>query len=235
MGRQTREWVYQFRGDCTFPATGAGVPWVKTDTSSAGAPTMLGLLGGGVRLLLASDVEAENLCLSFGNVLAFDIDDIIRFWVIAKTPIATLDSTTQMAWGMSSNRHDTIDSIAEHLLFRCIGNNDVVVESDDGTTDLDDKPTGLTLGSSWKRFECDLASRNTTIEPPSVSKGRKSNVEFYGSNSLGSRRRVASGTRFDVSAYTGGLQPIIQLQKSSDSNVDALDILEFGVEYNLPA
>ena len=74
-----------------------------------------------------------------------------------------------------------------------------------------------------------------SIEPPSVSKGRKSNIEFYGANDYGSSRRVASGTRFDMSNYSGGLQIYAQIQKTADSNVDNLDILEATIELSLPA
>lgn len=236
MSRRTREYRYDFRGHQLIPATasGAGTPFVKADTSSAGSPTIVGLSGGGIRMLLDSgQTEVENLCLYMGDVLPFDIDDIIRAWFVVKT-VATLDSATSLAFGLASARNDAIDSIAEAALFRCIGDNNVVVESDDGTNNNDDKATGLTLKAAWKRFEINFAERNTTVEPPSVSVGRKSNVGFYGSNDNGSLRRVASGTRFDMSNYSSGLQLLFQLQKTSDANGDNLDILECGVEVNLP-
>ena len=236
MSRQTRIYRYDFRGECELAAagSGAGGPFVKADTSTGGAPTAKGLLGGGIRLLLASTTEIENLCMYMGDVLPFDIDELVSVEIIAKT-IATLDSTTSIAFGLCSARNDAIDSLTNHASFRCIGDNNVVVETDDGTTDLDDKATGLTLGATWKRFRMDFASRNTTIEPPSVSLGRKSNIEFYGANANGSLRRVASGTRFDMSAATGGLQLYAQIQKTSDANTDNLDILEMSVEVSLPA
>lgn len=235
MSLQTRCYRYDFRGELAVAAagSGAGNPWVKADTSSAGAPTVGGLTGGGIRLALASTNEIENLCLYFGDVLSFDIDEIVRCWIIAKT-IATLDSATSLAFGLASARNDAIDSIAHAALFRCIGDNNVVVETDDGTNNNDDVATGITLGATWKRFEINFAERNTTMEPPSVSLGRKSNIGFYAANDNGSLRRVASGTRFDMSNYSGGLQPFIQLQKTADTNTDNLDILEVGVEVNLP-
>lgn len=236
MSRQTRKYCYDFRGHNIIPAAASNVgsPFSKADTSSAGAPTMLGLNGGGLRLLLDSTNEVQNLCLFMGDVLPFDIDEIISLEIIAKT-VATLDSATSIAFGLCSARNDAIDSLAAHASFRCIGDNNVVVETDDGVTDLDDKATGLTLKDTWKRFRMDFASRNTTIEPPSVSKGRKSNIEFYGANDNGSLRRVASGTRFDMSGYSSGLQVYAQLQKTQDTNTDSLDILEVCVEVSLPA
>lgn len=236
MARQTRKYTYDFRGELAVAAagSGAGGPFVKADTSAAGSPTVGGLLGGGVRLALDATNEIENLCLYMGDVLPFDIDEIIGVEIIAKT-VATLDTTTQLAFGLASARNDAIDSITEAALFRCIGNNSVVVETDDGTNNNDDVSTGLTLGTNWKRFAINFAERNTTMEPPSVSLGRKSNIGFYGSNGNGSLRRVASGTRFDMSSYSGGLQLFAQIQKTADTNADTLDILEMCVEVNLPA
>lgn len=235
MGRETQLWRHQFRGHQLVAATasGTGGPFVKTDTSAAGAPTLVGLNGGGIRMLLDSTNEVQNLCLSFGDILSFDIDDIVSAYFIVKCA-AALNAAESIAFGLASARNDTIDSLAALALFRCIGDQNVVVETDDGTTDLDDKPTGLTLGATWKRFEIDFASRNTTVDPPSVSLGRKSNIEFYGANSLGSKRRVASGTRFDMSAYTAGLQPYFQIQKTAATSTGNLDILECGVEFLSP-
>lgn len=235
MSQQTRQYRYDFRGQLAFPVVGSGVgtPWVKDDDSSAGSPTVGGLAGGGVRLAFDSQAEAQNLCLYFGDVLAFDIDELISFEIIAKT-IATLDAATSLAFGLASARNDAIDSIAEACLFRCIGDNNVVVESDDGTNNNDDVATGVTLGATWQRFRIDFAARRTTQEPPSLSLGGKSNVAFYAGNARGSMRRVAQNTRFDMSNYAGGLQPFIQLQKTSDANTDNLDILEVCVEVKLP-
>ena len=168
------------------------------------------------------------------DVLPFDIDEIVSVEFVAKT-VAALDSASSIAFGLCSARNDAIDSLTNHASFRCIGDNNVVVETDDGTNDNDDVATGLTLGATWKRFRIDFASRNTTIEPPSVSKGRKSNIEFYGANDNGSLRRVASGTRFDMSNATGGLQLYWQIQKTADTNTDNLDILEASIEVSLPA
>lgn len=236
MSRQTRCYRYDFRGELALAAagSGAGGPFVKADTSESGSPTVGGLAGGGLRMLLASTNEVENLCVYMGDVLPFDIDELVSVEFIVKT-IAALDSASSLAFGLCSARNDAIDSLAAHASFRCIGSNAVVVETDDGTNDNDDVATGLTLGATWKRFRIDFASRITTIEPPSVSKGRKSNIEFYGANDNGSLRRVASGTRFDMSNYSSGLQLYWQLQKTADTNTDNFDILEATVEVNLPA
>lgn len=236
MSRQTRKYQYDFRGELALAAagSGAGGPFVKADTSVAGSPTVGGLLGGGVRMAMAATNEVENLCVYMGDVLPFDIDEIVSVEFIAKT-VASLSTASQLAFGLCSARNDAIASLAQYAAFRCIGSNAVVVDTKDGATTNNQIATGLNLGATWKRFRVDFASRNTTIEPPSVSRGRKSNIEFYGANDNGSLRRVASGTRFDMTNYSGGLQLFAQLQKTADTNVNSLDILECSIEVSLPA
>lgn len=234
MSLQTRKYRYDFRGALAVPTSADGSPWVKTDTSSSGSPTVGGIAGGGIRLALDTTAEVQNLCLSFGDVLAFDINDLISFEIIAKT-VAEVDPDVQFAFGLAGARNDAIDSIAQAALFRCVGSNSVVVETDDGTNDNNDVATGLTLGTTWKRFSMNFAERVSTMEPPSVSLGSGSNIGFYGANDNGSSRRVASGTRFDMSNYSGGLQPFIQLQKAVDASNNSLDILEVCVEVKLPS
>lgn len=233
MSRTTQEYRYDFRGELAIAnaGSGAGNAFVKAVTGNA---TVAGLAGGGVRLAHEATSQVQNACLYMGDVLPFDIDEIISVDIIAKVS-GTLDATSQIAFGLCSARNDTIDSLAEAAVFRCIAGNSVLVETDDGTNDNDDVATGLTIGTSWKRFAINFAERNTTMEPPSLSKGRGSNIGFYGSNDNGSRRRVASGTRFDMSNYSGGLQLFAQIQKTANTNTDALDILEMCIEVNQPA
>jgi hypothetical protein len=207
-------------------------PWVITDTSAAGTPTYTrldhgetaGVFRPGVaRLLMASNVEAENVCLSFGDKLCFDIDKIQGFeCALQLVPGGTLkDATTTLAWGLAGDRNDAIDTIAIAALFRLADGtavNTVVVESDDATNNNDDVATGQSLvdgatntNVGWHRFKIDF------------SNGKK-DVRFFMSDSNDNVSRVAAGTTFDMSNYSAGLQPFFQLQKTSDSNVDAVEI-----------
>lgn len=236
MAQQTRCYRYDFRGHLGFPVTGTGRGSPFTFYSS-GATTGSPITGGGYRLAFNAENDAQIASLYMGDVLSFDIDEIIKAWFIVKS-VASIDSASSAAWGLTSARNDTIDTIAEAAIFRLVGSSSVVVETDDGTNNNDDVSTGLTLTSNWQRFEINFAERNTTLEPPSLSTGSPTNIGFYmgstSGNSLGGLRRVASGTRFDMSNYTGGLQLFFQHQKSADTNTDTFDILECGVEVKLP-
>ena len=189
----------------TFPTSAdPATPWLVDDTSSSGTPTYT--TGTSVAVLtLASTEEVENVCLHHGDALSFDIDLIQSIEFSAKT-VAALDSATTIVMGLGSARNDDPDAVAANAFFKLAGSNAVVCESDDGTTDNDDKATGVSLVAAYKRFLIDFT-------------GGKSNVKFYIDG-----ERVASSTTFDMSGYSAGLQPIFQIQKTSDTNTDALTL-----------
>lgn len=212
------EFCDDFFGSGSLAATAAGGDrWDITDTSSSGTPTYAyvdGAEAGAVELVLASTSEVENVCLSFGDVLGFDIDKIKCAEFRVKMNQATLDAASQVAIGLAGDRNDAIDSIAQAALFRVIGADSmtaVVVESDDGTTDRDDIATGETLVNSYKTLKIDF-SQGT------------SDVRFYMDDGNGALKRVAGTTTFNMSGYTGSLQPIIQIQKTADTNTDGITI-----------
>ena len=177
-----------------------------TDTSSSGAPTYAPVTSGrGVKVDLASTAEVENVCLSFGDNLSLDIDDIHNVVMDVKMNQADLDAATQFAIGLASARNDAIDSIAHALLFRLVGSNALVVESDDSVNNNDDVATGTTLVNVTKQLKINLTN--------------KADVRFYVDG-----QPVATNTTFDMSNYSGALQFFAQIQKTSDANVDGFTI-----------
>jgi hypothetical protein len=147
--------------------------------------------------------------LDFGDKLQLDIDSLIEVEFRVKT-VATLDSATTLVFGLQSNRNDNTDSTTNNAQFKLVGDNNVVVETDDGTTDNDDKATGKTLVASFKRFVISFAAG-------------KSDVRFFIDGD-----RVASATTFSMAAATGQLQPFVQIQKTSDNNTDSVSIDYIG-------
>lgn len=196
-----------FLGPQTLTASPAGSDrWDIADTSTNGTPTYtVGGIGGEATLQFDNTTEAQNVCLFQDNDLNWDIDTLQTVEFRVKT-VATLDNTTSLAFGVCSARNDTIDDLAAHASFRLILNNNLVVETDDGTTDKDDIATGATLGAVYKRFVIDFT-------------GGKSDVKFYVDGV-----RVAASTKFDMSAYSVGLQPYVQIQKTSDDNTDSVTV-----------
>lgn len=199
------EFFEDFLGPMTLTASPTNSDrWDIADTSSAGTPTYtVGGINGEATLAFDNTSEVQNVCLFQSDVLNWDIDLLQRIEMRVKT-VASLDSATSIAWGLASARNDAIDSIAAHASFRVIGSNAVVVETDDGATDLDDKATGVSLVATYQKFVIDFT-------------GGTEDVKFY-INGV----RVAASTTFDMSAYTAGLQPYVQIQKTADTNTDSV-------------
>ncbi len=188
----------------TFPTSAnIGTPWVTAVTGAA-PPTHV-RAASHATLTLTSANQAQILSLHHGDQLAFDIDDIQRVEMRVKIGAATFTSGSILVFGVSSARNDTADDVTAFAWFRMEGANSttqVYCESDDGSTDRNDIATGVTLGTSYKTFVIDFT-------------GGKSNVKF-----LIDGIPVATSTTFDMSAYSSGLQPMIQLQKAANTNAD---------------
>jgi hypothetical protein len=234
MRYQTRVFREYFEGPFT-PGTASadGKPWIKTDVSSSGTPTLLTTAAGLVGTLAATD-EVENLCVSFGDVLFFDIDQI----VLAKFDVAVagIDSATTFVCGLGSARHDTPDSVAANAWFRLQGSaslSALLVESDDGTNDNDDKATGLTLGATSLQLAIDFKNGIFTQSPPAAPLGGKAAVSFFAQGSQG-LQRVADRTHFNMSNYSAGLQPIIQLQKTGGTGTPSFTLRGVEITYLAP-
>lgn len=192
----------------TFPSSAdPATPWLVVDTSSSGTPVYT--KGTSVATLtLAATSEVENVCLAHGDALSFDIDDIQSIEMRVRLGVV-FTTGSELVFGLGSARNDTTDSVAANAWFKMVGassTTQVYVESDDSVRDNDDIATGVTLGTSFKRFLIDFT-------------GGKSNVKFFIDG-----QRVAASRTFDMSGYTAGLQPIVQLQKAANTNVDSVII-----------
>ena len=230
--KNTWRYFEDFHGGGTFgTSASAGDDWVITDTSSSGTPTYTRLdhgegaavnAPGVAALAFDTQGEPQNICLSFGDKLCWDFDSLQHIeGRIRLAPAGTLkDSTTTLAWGISGDRNDTIDTIAVASLFRLAAGsavNTVVAESDDGTNNNDDIATGVTLADdTWHRWEMDFSV--TT------------DVKFFLADSNDRLKRVSQATTFDMSNHDGGVQPFFQVQKASDNNADAMHIDYFLAE-----
>lgn len=202
--------VYEMFGHGTLTATAADNSLFRiADTSGSGTPTYAfvdGSSSGEIAITLASATEVENVCLYQGDILQYDIDKIREVEFRVKVGATTLDSATSLVFGLAGDRNDTTDSVAQNCWFRLVGSNSVVIETDDGTTDNDDVATGKTLSTTFKDFKISFANG-------------KSDIRFFIDG-----EPVATSTTFSMAAYTGALQLLVQLQKTSDSNVDSVTI-----------
>lgn len=194
--------------------------WTIYDDSSSGTPTYLNITedGGAAKLTIASTDEAEIVTLYHNDVLVYDVRQLKHVWWIAK--VANIDAKTTLVMGVGSARNDTADSVATNAWFRMQGSvstSNLLVETDDGTTDKDDIATGKTLSSTYKKLLIDFSYG-------------LADVRFYCDGD-----RVAAGTLFDMSALTAGLnvQPFVQVQKAATSSTGtpSVTLAQFGVQY----
>lgn len=227
---------FRFRGAMLIPATASSDAGLFTKAITGAAPPTVSVpSGGAAALAMTVDTQVQNACLYMGDVLPYDIDDLIRVEFIAKVS-QTLDAASMLAFGVTGARNDAIDSIAQAALFRAIANNTIVLETDDGTNEVDDGGSdGGLITTSYKRFVIDFASGVKTQSAPSLSLGGKADVQFYIDNANGSLRRVAKNTSHSMAAYSGNLQLFAQIQKTSADDLGTLSILQVEVEYKLPA
>jgi hypothetical protein len=218
IARGVRTFIDHFDRAQAYTTTPGHNGWTIYDVSSTGTPTYLNITedGGAAKLTLASTGEAEIVALYQNNVLIYDVRQLQCVWWIAQ--VAGIDSATTLTMGVASAQNDTADSVATNAWFRIEGSastSAVVVETDDATLDLDDKATGQTLASSYKKLLIDFSNG-------------LGNVQFFIDGA-----RVAAGTTFDMSNLAAGLnvQPFVQLQKASGTGVPSVTLAQFGVQY----
>jgi hypothetical protein len=225
----TRTHRYDLRG--YVPSTTAGNSnLIYADTSAAGSPTVIGVNGGGVRLTLAATNEIEVLTLYLGDILPFLIADLqaIRMKVSAS---ASFDASVIAAFGVCSAINADLDAIAAAAMFKADGSNALVAETDDGTNNVDDITTGLSLGTTPQWFGINFEQGVQRNAPPQLPKGHASNIGFYGEKNRLGYQRVAPYTSFDMSNYAAGLQPFVRLQKSASTAVPWLQVDEIEIDY----
>jgi hypothetical protein len=202
-----QEYVDDFFGtSATFPTSAdPATPWLIVDTSAAGTPTYVRNASNAV-LTMTSTSEVQNLCLAHGDALSFDIDDMLSAEFRVKVTGCT--TGTSISWGMASARNDDPTAMTALALFRMVGatsTTDVTVETDDNVTDTAPVSSATALSTTFKRFVIDFSN--------------KRDIKFYIDGV-----RVAQSTTFTMNGYTAGLQPFIQIQKTSSANTDAVTV-----------
>lgn len=220
-------WCFEddFIGGGTFVASAGLDPWVITDTSSSGTPTYarvdLGETTGAFRpgvakLTFDSTSEVQNICLSFGDKLAFDFDKIKGYECGLRFVEGTgshKDTATTVAWGLTGDRNDAIASITYAALFRLLSSSaveDVSCEIDDNVNDTTAVSSMSLTVSQWAKFSIDFSN--------------KSDVKFFGGLASAGLKRLNPSTTYNMENYHAGMQPFFQLQKTADTTVDSLEI-----------
>jgi hypothetical protein len=198
-----------FIGPAVSIPTSANIatPWTVTVTGAA--PPTSQRNNDRLVCTLTSASQIQILGNAHGDALAFDIDEVQSVEMRARIGASTFTSGSILVFGLGSARNDTADDVAANAWFRMEGANSttlVYAETDDAVRDNNDVSTGVTLGTTFKKFVIDF-------------RGGKSNVRFFIDGV-----QVCKDTTFDMSAYTGSFQPIVQLQKAANTNADVFEL-----------
>ena len=116
-------------------ATAGVAPFIVTEAGSTDAA--YSTVAGGLAMALAATSEAENLMLSMGDVLRYDIDDLIRVEFLASITTASAVGIT-CAFGLGSAANADEDALTANALFKVEGSLAVVCETDVYVTNSDD-------------------------------------------------------------------------------------------------
>ena len=185
--------------------------------------------GDGVTLSSAANGTAS---LSFGDVLSLPIDDLFAVEVAvelqAGTAGAAVPTTVEFGFGLISNFNANRDLIAEGALIVMQNGGGAYGESADGTNNIDDIASGVTLlaegGVSTKlnlRIEMSGKEVKPFVHPSeynAAKQGGKDNIHLSASDaSQGyARRRLAPSQKFTMVEYAGSLQPVVYVKSAGD-------------------
>lgn len=239
MSSRNSKAIFQFRGSQKPPlvASRDSGPFCRFTTQTSGTPTVQASSSGCIELALDATSEVQNACLYQGDVLPFNIDDLIRIEFLAKLSSGALNAAVTGAFGLASARNDALASITTAALFRFAGGsaNSMVLDARDGTNSQASIATGEVPSTTYRRFAIDFSGPGKTQSPPSLSKGGKADVRFFMSDANNVLKQVGKATNFDMSAYSSGLQIFAQIQKTTGTATGTLSISHIEVDFRLPA
>ena len=181
--------------------------WETVETLLNTAPALVDDASNGVaQITLNVDNDTEKGVLYMNDNLQFALDKGVIWQARVNFPVLPT-STTEMVLGLAATEA-AFDSITTSCWFKLAGSGALLAESDDTSTNNDDKATGVTLlNTDWAILRIDA----TTL----------ADVKFY-VNGV----RVASSTTFDMSSATGAagkVQPYFGAFQS-DASVGTLYI-----------
>lgn len=205
----------------TFATSADSVqPWLVTDTSAAGTPTYVRGVDAGTGATTAqaygiakvdfdNTSEVQNVALHWNGFEQINVLDRLVFECRLKMNQTAINAATTFSFGLVAGRNATWESTTVLANFQLLGSTSttvVYVETDDNVTDTAPVSTGYTLINAYKYFKIDMQNLK--------------DVKFYMTDGNSKLARVAATTTFDMSGYSGCVQPIFQLQKSADTNTD---------------
>jgi len=190
-------------------------PWAIQSTGTS--PTLARKAdhdNGAYEIQTSSTSEVADLTLYWGDELNLDSDlgPIMKIRCQVQTAPAAADS---ICWGFASARNAIQDTVANNAWFKLAGaNTDLLIESDDATTNDDDNDTTVNLtAGTYAEF---MISMNP------IHGASATDVRFFYRATLGGAwTRQLPNTTFAFGAATN-CQPYVQVEKTSGATTPDL-------------
>lgn len=225
IARGVKTFIENFDRPQAYTTTPGMNGWTILDVSSAGTPTYLNVTedGGAAQLTFDNTSEAQTIVLYYNDVLVYDVRQINSVWWILK--VSSFSAVSTLCAGVASAYNATPDSVATNAWFRMQGSvsqSNLLVETDDNVTDNDDKATGTTLSSTYKKclidFTYGIDDVRFFVDGARVGMGNGA---------------TANDGRFSMKGLTAGLnvQPYLSFQKASGTTTDQVTVAQFGIQY----
>lgn len=183
--------------------------WTAVDVSTTGDTTPVltaDASGGQITLPLDVTSEAQESGLTWGDQRSFSLDK--KPVIEMRLALATLPTLlSEAVWGLAGDKNAVADTVAEGIWFKADGSGAIVAESDDGTTNNDDKSTGVTVTAGEFRIY-----RIDCTDP--------TDIKFFIDGA-----RVATATTFSANAVpTLALQPYVHIAKASGAGLGVVKV-----------
>jgi hypothetical protein len=184
-------------------------PWATDLETSCTADYMADEPCGVHQIATTAADQADAGQLTWGNDLKIDMDkDPIITFRVRVDGVADLESVEKVIFGVCpdhTNAEDALDNIDDSAWFMLKGDNDlnIYVEGDDGTTDNDDRDSGVDIvDDTWTLLQIDFSSL--------------ADVKFY----IDGVEQSYGTINMAASAGTV-VQPIILIQRTSNAGTEA--------------
>lgn len=222
--KQTRKDINRFKGSASSRLDPFESTLVGSATAAFGE--------GGLDMVLTAANEVQSARVSFGDNLTYLIDQMLSVEFALKVTSADL-TNIQIVFGLTGAGNADPTAIDPYAYFRLNGSFALLLAARSGTTSTVDIASGITMtNGAFYRFKIDFATGVKTQAPPFQSVGGKANLYYYaGRDAL---RHVGQQNPFDLSGYTGGLQPYVQIQKTAATNAGRVTIDEVCVATQSP-
>lgn len=225
-GRGVEVFRYDFRG--TTELTGM---WTDTVVATGAADFAVNSARG---VKLVAPAINDQVYLHFNGKLCFDIDDLMFIEYLIYLVNVAADANTEIIFGVGSAYAADPNAVAASAWAK--GKAGIwYAESDDGTTDVNNEPAGITfVNDKSLRVRIDFKTGIQSKSPPSKSVGGKGSVQMAMSD--GSYLRHARLSKhLDMSAYTGGLQPYFGMKQPTGTGTGEVYVEQINVGVAVPA